>query len=268
MSPSPNRHEFSNILSIDINNLAKKLLNNSLICKDTWHTIDDLKLNIKQHDKVMTISFSMIQQDWLKLLVKLYCLVRVERKIAASLKQDICNFNRFSRFIEQKSIFRSEQINGDLFDEFDFYLKSLKLSPATISSNYIVLNNFFKICREEGWLEINTYWFKGRQKRRKPKNDEIEYIPEEVWQQLDENLCHLPEPLQRMVLVIRATGLRIGELLNLPIDCLRQRDKQWRLRFLTEKYQTVDEIPICEELVAVITALPAAMRYTIHEKRG
>lgn len=27
----------------------------------------------------------------------------------------------------------------------------------------------------------------------------------------------MPEPLQRMILVIRSTGLRIGELLNLPL---------------------------------------------------
>jgi integrase/recombinase XerD len=253
MSRSLNNSAFLNDSPIDGNNSARKLLDNPLIHQDTWHTIDDLGLNVNQHSRVLTISFNQIEQDWLKLLIKLYCLVRVERRIAAAaIRQDLCNLNRFSRFIEQKSIFRSEQINGDLFDEFDFYLKSLKLSPPTISGNYIALNNFFKLCREEGWLEVNTYWFTGRQKRTKPKNDEIEYIPEEVWQQLDENLCHLPESLQRMVLVIRATGLRIGELLNLSIDCLRQRDRQWRLRFLTEKYQTVDEIPICEELVAVI----------------
>ena len=55
-----------------------------------------------------------------------------------------------------------------------------------------------------------------------------------------------------MVLVIRGTGLRIGELLNLPLDCLRKRSKQWRLRFLTEKYLVEDELPICEELVVII----------------
>jgi integrase/recombinase XerD len=253
MSRSLNNSAFLNDSPIDGNNSARKLLDNPLIHQDTWHTIDDLGLNVNQHSRVLTISFNQIEQDWLKLLIKLYCLVRVERRIAAAaIRQDLCNLNRFSHFIEQKSIFRAEQINGDLFDEFEFYLKFLKLSPATISGNYIALNNFFNICREEGWLEVNTYWFKGRQKRTKPKNDEIEYIPEEVWQQLDENLYHLPESLQRMVLLIRATGLRIGELLNLSIDCLRQRDRQWRLRFLTEKYQTVDEIPICEELVAVI----------------
>ena len=116
----------------------------------------------------------------------------------------------------------------------------------------MTLINFFNLCRQEEWLEVNTYWFKGKYKNSTHKNDEIEYIPEEVWQQLDENLHYLPEQIQRMVLIIRATGLRIGELLNLPFDCMCQRGKQWRLRFLTEKYQVWDEMPICLDLVVVV----------------
>lgn len=116
----------------------------------------------------------------------------------------------------------------------------------------MTLTNLFNLCRQEGWLEVNTYWFKDKFKKSSLKNNEIEYIPESVWQQLNEHLHHFPEPIQRMVLVIRGTGLRIGELLNLPLDCLRQRGQQWRLRFLTEKYKTEDELPICSELVVVI----------------
>ncbi|KOP26880.1 hypothetical protein AMR41_07935 [Hapalosiphon sp. MRB220] len=56
-----------------------------------------------------------------------------------------------------------------------------------------------------------------------------------------------------MVLVIRTMGVRIGELCNMPFDCLRKRGDQWRIRFVTEKYETTDELPIAvPELVAVI----------------
>lgn len=55
-----------------------------------------------------------------------------------------------------------------------------------------------------------------------------------------------------MILTIRTTGIRVGELLNLPLDCLRQRVKQWRLRMRTEKYDEDDELPIPPELAAVI----------------
>jgi integrase/recombinase XerD len=254
MSILPNRHPGLEQEFINVNESAQALLNNPLIAKDIWRTIDDLGLKVNQHKKVLTISFESIQQDWLRLLAKLYTLVRSQRKLSAqNIRDEIYNINSFSRFIEQKSIFNSSQIDNQLFDEYDYYLlHSLRITKGTISSHYTTLVNFFNLCREERWLKVNTYWFKGRRKDSPVKRDEVEYIPEEVWQQLDEHIHHLPEPLQRMVLIIRGTGLRIGELLNLPLDCLRQRGNQWRLRFLTEKYQTVDELPICEELVVVI----------------
>lgn len=239
---------------------AQKLLSNPLLQKDVWRTIEDLGLTINQHAKSLTVSFERIEQDWLKLLAKLYILIRSQRKLSAEhLKHDVSYINKFSQFISSKSIFTAEQIDNQLFEEYDYYLRSLKnkrtkksLSQKLISGNYSTLNNFFNLCRQEGWLDVNTYWFKGRCKRSEAKNDDVEYIPEEVWQQLDEHLHNLPEPIQRMVLVIRGTGLRIGELLNLPLDCLRKRGEQWRLRFLTEKYLVVDELPVCEELVVVI----------------
>ena len=239
---------------------AKKLLSNTLLQKDIWRTIEDLGLTINQHQKVLTITFEHIEQDWLKLLAKLYILLRSQRKYSTMyLRNDVGSLTRFSQFISSKSIFDAEQIDNQLFEEYDYYLRSLKnertkkpLSERSISLHYMTLINFFNLCRQEGWLDVNTYWFKGRYKNSEAKNDDVEYIPEEVWQQLDEHLHNLPDPLQRMVLVIRGTGLRIGELLNLPLDCLRRRGKQWRLRFLTEKYLVEDELPICEELVAVI----------------
>lgn len=253
MSKLFNKHPYLEEGFVSVNESAQKLLNNPLIAKDIWQTVEDLGLTVNLHQKALTISFESICQDWLKLLAKLYVLVRSERKLSADyIRSDIYNLNRFSQFIESKLIFNSSHINDQLFDEYDYYLHSLALSQATRSLNYMTLTNFFNLCREEEWLSVNTYWFKGKYKKSPVKRDEIEYIPEEVWQQLDEHLHHLPEPLQRMVLIIRGTGLRIGELLNLPLDCLRQRGNQWRLRFLTEKYRTVDELPICEELVIVI----------------
>ena len=239
---------------------AQKLLSNPLLQKDVWRTIEDLGLKINLHDKVLTVTFENIEQDWLKLLAKLYILIRSKREYSAAyLSQDIRYLTKFSQFISFKSIFTAGQINNQLFEEYDYFLHILiseqtkkPLSERSISLHYTTLTNFFNLCRQEGWLDVNTYWFKGRYKNSEAKNDDVEYIPEEVWQQLDEHLHYLPEPIQRMVLVIRGTGLRIGELLNLPLDCLRKRGKQWRLRFLTEKYLVEDELPICEELVVIV----------------
>ncbi|GFE72265.1 tyrosine-type recombinase/integrase [Chroococcus sp. FPU101] len=235
------------------NEEARQLLDHPLLQKDIWQTIEDLGLRVNEHHKILTISFQRVEQDWLKLLVKLYVLMRSQRKLSpAYIKDDISNLARFSQFIQQKCIFSYENINNLLFEEYEHYLQSLKLSPRSIALQYTTLMNFFNLCRIEEWLDVDTHWFKGKSKISTHKNKDIEYIPEEVWQQLDEHLHHLPEPIQRMIIIIRSTGLRIGELLNLPLDCLRKRNEQWRLRFLTEKYLVEDEIPICPDLVIII----------------
>ncbi len=260
MNAIPDWNSQPELWLVEQNESARELLNNPLLQKDVWRTIEDLGLSVNQHQKVLTIRFDKIQQDWLKLLTKLYILIRAKRNYSAMyLKNDVASLREFSIFLKTKSVYSVEDINEQLLDEYDYYLHSTKskqtkkpLSQRSISLRYMTLINFFNLCRQEGWLDVNTYWFKGKYHGSQAKNDEVEYIPEEVWQQLDEHLHLLPSPKQRMVLIIRATGLRIGELLNLPLDCLRKRGSEWRLRFLTEKYKTEDELPICEELVAVI----------------
>ncbi|BDA70006.1 hypothetical protein CAL7716_080110 [Calothrix sp. PCC 7716] len=228
----------------------QKLLDNPLLKKDIWNIKDDLGMEINEHYSSYRLNFEPLSQDWLKLLTKLFCLKKTKYLKSSSIASQLSCIKKFSNFLETKSVLNSSQIDNQLFDEFGYYLRSQKLSETQY---YRSLISFFETCRLEGWLNINTYWFKGKLKQRKVNNHEINYIPEEVWNQLQENIYLLPIQLQRMVLIIRATGLRIGELLNLPLDCLRQRDKQWRLRVKSEKYDIEDELPInVSELVTII----------------
>ena len=66
---------------------AKKLLSNPLLQKDVWRTIEDLGLAVNQHQKVLSINFKPIKQDWLKLLAKLYILIRSQHKLSAQGKR-------------------------------------------------------------------------------------------------------------------------------------------------------------------------------------
>jgi integrase/recombinase XerD len=236
------------------NQEAKLLLANPLLKKDVWHTIDDLRLIVNPHSQQLTLNFENILPDWFKILVKLYILAKSRQNLTAQyIGTKVSHLNKFSRFLVDKSVYTVEQINPQIFQEFDDYLHSLNLAKRTISCHYITLGNFFDVCRLSGWLDISTYWFIGKRLPiRGPKNDEVEYIPEEVWNQLEQHLHCLPEPIQRMVIIIKTTGIRVGELLNLPLDCLRKRGTQWRLRFTTEKYRTIDEMPIIPELAIII----------------
>ena len=49
---------------IEQNSKAKQLLQNPLLKKDVWRTIEDLGLEVNQHHKILTISFQKIEQEW------------------------------------------------------------------------------------------------------------------------------------------------------------------------------------------------------------
>lgn len=230
------------------------LLNNSLLQKDIWYTSDDLGLETHEHQKILSINFSKIQPSWLNLLSKLYVLTRANLKLSIQyINGDVSHLKKFALFLQEKCVEHPRHIDHLIFEEFDYWIRLTGVKERTISLHYTTLQNFFDTCRQERWLNVNTYWFYGRRTSSTPNNDEIDYIPEEVWNQLEENLHNLAEPIQRKILIIRTLGLRIGELLNLPLDCLRKRGDQWRLRLKeTEKFKIEDEMPIPLDLVPVI----------------
>jgi len=60
------------------------LLQNPLMQKDVWFTIDDLNLKVNAHGRVLTLNFEALKPDWFKLLVKLYIFVKAKPNTCAS----------------------------------------------------------------------------------------------------------------------------------------------------------------------------------------
>jgi integrase len=131
----------------------------------------------------------------------------------------------------------------------------------------VYLKLFFEVGTINGWFNVSIYWFKGRSARYKPSNDEIKYIPDEVLRQLDENLNLLEKPIQRMVILFRALGLRASELLQMRFDCLRQRrNGEWEIGFVNWKFnERLDALPITPELAAVIKEQQAYIRICLEK---
>lgn len=72
-------------------------------------------------------------------------------------------------------------------------------------------------------------------------------------QQLNQHLDALPVPVTRMVLVQQECGFRIGELLQLPINCLKQDTKgDYYVQYMNWKMSRETTKPISQELAAVI----------------
>ncbi len=241
-------------------NLEKRLM-----LKERWYAGEDLGMRFNKHQGVKTISFERIIQPWLKPVVKQFILFsRTQGKSFRTLINYISSLNKFSEFLNEKFVPGFKEINDELLDLY--YQKLSSYAVHTRQSRICDLHTFLKTGKINGWFQVKTYWFKGKALRNKP--DSIKYIPEDVLRQLDENLHHLPEQLQRLVILFKTLGLRAGELLQMRFDCLRQRkDGQWELHFTNWKFnEDEDVLPIIPEIAEVIKAQQTYIRTNLGEE--
>lgn len=86
-------------------------------------------------------------------------------------------------------------------------------------------------------------------------------------QQLNQHLDVLPKPVIRMVLVLQETGLRVGELLRLPINCLKHNTGGHPfVQYMGWKMSKENTKPISPELAKVIQEQQQYIRQHLGEK--
>lgn len=92
----------------------------------------------------------------------------------------------------------------------------------------------------------------------KRSEEDIKFIPEGVLKQLEENLEQLtPSQYTPIVVLLRATGWRISDILNLRYDnCLDRTAQGWWLCGDIPKTQVLNHrVPITDEVAAVVQAV-------------
>lgn len=87
------------------------------------------------------------------------------------------------------------------------------------------------------------------------------YIPSTVLDQLNHHLHELRPSWMRMVLILQECGMRINELLQLPMDCLSQDARGvFYLRYLQGKVRREHAIPVSDEIARVVQEQLEAVR--------
>ncbi|WP_036478885.1 site-specific integrase [Myxosarcina sp. GI1] len=236
-------------LKVEYNNSQ----NPAFFDKDLWD-YKNLNLQVYEYNnEKRKLNFSLIQQQWLKELAKKTIKYFSINKKIGTLREYISTFNKLSMFVanEYKT---TEAINIDraLIINFCFYLSSIKLSARTRGKHISYLNESFKVWTENKWFYIPPYVIHENDypKRKKPIP---RYIPEDVMSQLNKHLDKLPPPVMRMILVIQECGFRVGELVSLKINCLRQDNTgYWFIEHCNFKMKKEDKKPISHELARVI----------------
>jgi site-specific recombinase XerD len=75
-------------------------------------------------------------------------------------------------------------------------------------------------------------------------------------QLLDQQLRHTDDLLSNVLLLIRATGVRIGEAIDLPLDCLRQVSAtQWALHVPLGKLYTERWVPVHDDTRRIVARI-------------
>jgi integrase len=90
----------------------------------------------------------------------------------------------------------------------------------------------------------------------KKSDDDIDYIPEHVLEQLFENINDLHPDVQPIVWVAYKTGLRISDTLGLTQDCLVRLNGKYSIQTDIEKtYVKGHKIPIDEQIAKIVAVL-------------
>jgi integrase len=225
--------------------------------KDVW-TAEELGLKVRPGSSETKLYFQRIQQNWLKEFTKEYIFHRAASleflSICANLKAIKC----FSLFLAKffPELIHANQISERILTEYYIYLKQQKYKPSHIKRHLICLKVFLDVGKLQGWFNI-SHEFLGDWIGTTHKDIKVtpRFIPDNVLSQLNQHLVALPEPIQRMVLVIQECGLRVSELVGLNKDCLQQDSTGgWFLKFIRWKMKKEDILPISHELAGVIKA--------------
>jgi integrase len=228
--------------------------------KDIW----DLKrmgvsTNLSQSN--VKLSFLVIQQEWLRIAAKSYlryCLPLYSSSTCRTRVQSIACFSNFLAAERPRATARS--ITRRLLLE---YLSNLhgKISTATCKNHVLNLRNFLEMSYREGWLPTGPERMIYDEEVPRPPKPQPRYLTTTILDQLNEHLDSLKAPWRRKVLILQECGMRISELLQLPIDCLTQDARGVHyLRYMQGKVKRENAIPISIEIARIIQEQQAELR--------
>jgi integrase/recombinase XerD len=221
---------------------------------DTW-TAEDLGLQVSPYQNDGNkLNFSSIRQEWLKCHIKAFIKYTSSQTTSFTrLRNNLYEFGQFSSFLhDYAQTRRMEDITRTTILEYLGYLSLRKLSATTKAHCLATLNNLVEVGQINKWFDVEPYLIR---KSDYPKQTKAlpRYMPDDVIRQLNQHLDSLPESIMRMVLVVQECGLRIGELCQLQLNCLKQDGRGgWFIQFMRWKMKFETTLPISIELAQVI----------------
>ncbi|MBU7319528.1 tyrosine-type recombinase/integrase [Paenibacillus sp. SM 69] len=99
--------------------------------------------------------------------------------------------------------------------------------------------------------------------------EDIKYIPDHIWNQVIDNIHHLPDEIIPIILLMEATGFRGCDVLLLKLDCLLdQEDGYWISGAQRKVGVDNHKVPISEEIANVVRAQKEYINETLQENEN
>lgn len=199
---------------------------------DVWNIVDNDK-DSQHYGRNFKFDFSYISSEEIKDVVKDYVWqnYRVGNKVLKRLYDEIQNhFKWFSMFADTNSIHSLRKLNNINIDGFVSFLHTTiapkRKRPLAYTSQKVALDTLKSVIR---WCQIHrpndvpaTEIFTGNEYIGVNRKLKIDFIPDDVVAQINEALKKEENPyLKYGIIILQSTGMRIGDLLKLRIDCIK-----------------------------------------------
>ena len=248
--------------------LPEELTFEAMYDYDVWDlTVLGYQKNLTHSDST-TANFAPIKQDWLKEACKRLIKFRSATLALSTIGDKLHCIKEFSRFLDQYyPDILPQQLNRQVIEDYLVHLKEKKFSASTRIHRMSALRDLLEYSAAMNWVDVPKNPLIFNQDFPAREKALPRYIPDDVLKQLDENLQYLPEPIARMVIVVREVGMRISELCTLKFDCLRQ-DAQGEWWIAYKRYKSKDEhsVPIRAEVAGIIQTQQAYIREHLDEE--
>ena len=235
---------------------------------DVWNIVDKDR-DSQHYGRNFKLDFSYISSEEIKDVVKDYVWqnYRVGNKTLYTLYREINAFlYRFIQFTEMRNIASLKGFTNVDVDNYISYLRTTisEKTGKTLSYNSqkLHLDKLKSVIR---WCQLHrpndvpsTEIFTGNEYTGVNRKLKIDFIPDDVVAQINEALRTEENPyLKYGIIILQSTGMRIGDLLKLRIDCIKPHlISGYTIEWLQHKgRKNKAPMPVRSECVAAIKKL-------------